>query len=250
MDMIYHLSTNPDATVKGWCYMSRVQMAEELDVTKQTVLNLISKLVQKGFIDKDEITTFLKTTPKWNEVYFTNGKKSLPSIIQDGKESLPDDGKKSLPKGGKKSLPYNNTLYNDNIDNTASTEKKVSVYALCMKIYYDFILDKVGVEPDINSTTGISLNKIISYLKKNVKDKEDENAVPDSLKVVFDNYDLWDVFHQKNLKLNQIESNFINILNAIRNGKKHTVINSNHSREQRQNGVDNLVQAANNVLSL
>lgn len=248
MDMIYHLSTNPDANVRGWCYMSRVQMAEELNVTKQTILNLINKLVEKGFLEKDVITTFLKTTKKWNSVYFTNGKKSLPVPDLDGKEILPLSGKKSLPDDGKESLPYNNTLYNDNIDNTLFTEKKISVYAECMDLYNDFIILKTTKKARITKTTGSSLKKIIAYIQGNTKTKTEE-SVPIALKYIFDSYDLWDTFHKKNIELHQIESNLINILNAIKNGspKPNSNTHSTGSRIDRENGVEKLVSIINTV---
>lgn len=113
-DMVYHLSVNPDAKVKGWCFMSRDTMADEIGVSKQSVINLLNKMIDHGFLEKDEVTRFVKTTKKWNEVYFSNGKESLPSDI----ESLPKLGKESLPKDGKESLPNsNNSLYSNKVNN-------------------------------------------------------------------------------------------------------------------------------------
>lgn len=118
-DMVYQLSTNPDSEIKGWCYMSKINMGFEIGVSKQSVLNLIDNLITKGFLHKDSKTCFLKTTKMWNVVYFTDGKESLPLT---GKESLPmvkkvvSIGKESLPHDGKESLPNNNNLDN-NIDN-------------------------------------------------------------------------------------------------------------------------------------
>jgi predicted transcriptional regulator len=50
-----------------WCVKTREKMAEEMWITKKSVLNLIKKLIEKWFIEKNEETKFLKTTRKWLE---------------------------------------------------------------------------------------------------------------------------------------------------------------------------------------
>lgn len=118
--MIYQMSVSPLSKIPGWCYMSRPHMASEFGVSKQSILNLIDSLIDKGFMIKDLKTSYLKTTHKWNLNYFT-----------EGKESLPLTGKESLPHGGKESLPNNNTIDNkslfdnkDDCDSTLNTKKK------------------------------------------------------------------------------------------------------------------------------
>ncbi|WP_298845472.1 hypothetical protein [uncultured Clostridium sp.] len=105
--MIFFLSNNIESKIKGWCYKSRPSLAEDLGVTKQSILNLLNTLEQKGFIHRDPETMFIQSTLKWNSVYFTGGKDSLPLV----------DGIESLLHGGKESLPNNNTLDNNNILN-------------------------------------------------------------------------------------------------------------------------------------
>lgn len=85
--------------------MSRVKMGEELGLSKQSVLNIIDSLVLKGFLIKDDETSFLRTSRAWNILYFTTGKESLPPV-----NNLQDAGKESLPTTGKESLPNNNNL--------------------------------------------------------------------------------------------------------------------------------------------
>jgi hypothetical protein len=131
-DMIYQLAVNPGSKVTGWCYMSRNEIADNLGVSKQSVLNIINGLIKKGFLEKDAQTSFLRTTITWNLVYFTDGKLSLPERFTDGKESLPIDGKESLPEGVKKVDPIyiedNNNIDNKNIllrtQNAPATEQE------------------------------------------------------------------------------------------------------------------------------
>jgi biotin operon repressor len=119
-DMIYQLSVSPLSKVKGWCYMSRPNMAEEIGISKQSILNLIEALIEKGFIIKDENTAYLKTSRKWNLVYFQD--------LLAGKESLPPTGKESLPQAGKESLPDNN-----NLDNTSLFDNKEDAFTFFIK---------------------------------------------------------------------------------------------------------------------
>lgn len=119
-DMIYQLSVSPLSKVKGWCYMSRPKMAEEIGISKQSILNLIESLIEKGFIKRDEKTAYLKTTRNWDLVYFQD---FIP-----GKESLPPNGKESLPDGSKESLPDN-----DNLDNTSLFDNKEDAFIFFIK---------------------------------------------------------------------------------------------------------------------
>jgi len=108
--MIFFLSTNPQSRIPGWAYKSRVSFADDLGVSKQSILNLVKSLEEKGLIEKNPVSAFLRTTETWNKVYFTTGKESLPG---GGKETC-YTGKESLPHAGKESLPYNNSIDNNN----------------------------------------------------------------------------------------------------------------------------------------
>lgn len=103
--MVYFLCTNPDNTAGGWCYSKRETLADDLGLTKQGILRMIDKLIEKGFIEKHPVTKFLKTTNAWNGVYFEN----VPSV-----NKVYPLGKQSLPELGKQSLPNNNNLDNNN----------------------------------------------------------------------------------------------------------------------------------------
>lgn len=136
-DMVYFLSTNPQSKVPGWAYKSRTSMADDLGISKQTILNLLKSLEEKGLIEKNPVSAFLRTTAEWNKVYFTTGKESLPPVQKSGKESGLT-GKESLPHAGKESLPYNNSLDNNNDNNksivglpTATTTKEPTFSERC-----------------------------------------------------------------------------------------------------------------------
>ena len=115
LDMIYHLSTNPDSKIKGWCYASKELLANEIGLSRQAIFNMIEKLSDLNLIEKDFQTRFLKTTEQWNLIYF-NQKDTLHKVKKVDRE-----GKESLPEEGKESLHNNNTLI---IDNNKVKEKQ------------------------------------------------------------------------------------------------------------------------------
>jgi len=116
----------------------------------------------------------------------------------------------TIPKTIKPKKPKNKTAVD-----------KSTCYSDCMELYNQFILDKTTVPAKIDGIAGMALNKIIAYLKTVIKDKDHvDEGVKNALSFVFQNYEKWDSFHKGQLKLNQIESNLINIINSIKNGKQ------------------------------
>lgn len=55
---IYSLSNN--TKYHGWCVKSKTHISETLDLSKQTVMSTINKLIANGLVDKDEETKYLK----------------------------------------------------------------------------------------------------------------------------------------------------------------------------------------------
>ncbi len=114
---------------------SRQNIADDLDLSKQTVFTIITTLVNKGLIDKNEETGHLKPSDYIREIFETkqnwllgnskigfisaqqnailddlSGKETVPMvkhILTDGKESLPIVVKK-LDQIGKETVPKNN----------------------------------------------------------------------------------------------------------------------------------------------
>jgi hypothetical protein len=100
--------------------MSKDTMANDLDLSKQAVLNIITKLVDKELIVKNLATKHLKVSVLFLE-YLNDYKK-----FTDGKETLLERSK-NFTETGKKTLPNNNT----NNKNTfiRPNSKEVNEYA-------------------------------------------------------------------------------------------------------------------------
>lgn len=116
LDTIMRMQNNET----NWCYMSKDTMANDLDLSKQAVLNIITKLVDKELIVKNSATKHLKVSVLFLE-YLNDYKK-----FTDGKETLLERSK-NFTETGKKTLPNNNTN-NKNTFNRPKPEE-VTTYA-------------------------------------------------------------------------------------------------------------------------
>jgi hypothetical protein len=116
-------------------------------------------------------------------------------------------------------------------------KKLIPEYKLCVEIYFDFIKKQTGVEPNFTNVEGKALKNIIKWIHQNQKKEMTIENTVNAFKFIFLNFDKWDAFHQKQLKLVQINSNIINIVNAIKNGQSQRV-NQYYNAIERFVGVD------------
>lgn len=124
-DMIYHLSNNPVSKIQGWCFAAKETLGEYMGMSKQSIHNLLNTLIDKGLIEKDEDTKWLRTTNKWyqaviiEKVKFTS-KESIPTV----KKVYSEQSKKFTPDS-KESL-HNNNIDKD-IDNISTKVESETV---------------------------------------------------------------------------------------------------------------------------
>ena len=64
-DSIYHLQNNPKSNLQGWCYASKKTLGSYIDVSEQSAHSIITGLIKKGLIEKDQDTRYLRTTQVW-----------------------------------------------------------------------------------------------------------------------------------------------------------------------------------------
>lgn len=94
-----------------------------------------------------------------------------------------------------------------------------------LKVYNDFLEKKIGASEHFSVAGRTALKKIRQYLEAQVKIKhphmegeELESQTLAAFNYLFVNFDKWDNFHKGQIKLQQIESNLLNIINSIKNG--------------------------------
>ncbi len=116
LDTIMRMQNNES----HWCYMSKDTMANDLDLSKQAVLNIITKLVEKELVVKNPVTKHLRIASVFLD-YLNDYKK-----FTNGIETLLERSK-NFTENGKKTLPNNNT----NNKNTfiRPNSKEVNEYA-------------------------------------------------------------------------------------------------------------------------
>ncbi len=124
LDTIMRMQNNES----HWCYMSKDTMASDLDLSKQSVLNIINSLITKELVLKNPATKHLRVTSLFLD-YLNDYKK-----FTDGKDSLQTESKK-FTETGKKSLPNNNT----NNKNTFIRPLQAEIETYCKEI--SFVLD-------------------------------------------------------------------------------------------------------------
>jgi hypothetical protein len=70
-DMVYFLSGDK-SPAPGWCVMGKKELAGELEISERSVFSMIEKMITAGFLIRHSTQKFLKSTVKWQAVYFAD----------------------------------------------------------------------------------------------------------------------------------------------------------------------------------
>jgi len=119
-DMIYHLQNNKESKIPGWFYGNRDSLAKEVGVSRRTIVRIINSLVDAGYLERDDTTSYLRTTINWDRMFVAQGvtgwHSSRAELARDRGDSL---------------APNNNNIYSlllitNNNENTPDFKKSVS----------------------------------------------------------------------------------------------------------------------------
>lgn len=98
-----------------------------------------------------------------------------------------------------------------------------------LELYNKFLEEKIGTTEQFSVAGRAGLSKTIRYLREQVEKKHKgadvetiANETINAWRWILSNFDRWDKFHQNQLKLEQINSNLINIITTIKNGTSKT----------------------------
>ena len=186
------------------CFASNDYFAEFLGCTKTTISLGIKKLKELGYIYQES---------------FDGRKRVLKSSLQETDNQPFKDTKPAVRKIKSRVMKNEDIIIQDtNTDNNTSNNGEKSPYTNFVAIYDKFCKDRIGVGCKMNGAEGKALKSIIEYLKLHIKG-ESQSALVDSWRFILNKWDTLDDFHQKQMKLTQINSNLINILNQLKNGK-------------------------------
>ena len=87
-EIVYHLSNNPDNKQSGWCYASLTSKADMLDLSRRTIIDIQERMIDRGFLEKDDTTKYVRTTKKWydNMIIDANAETApvvhMPRVVQ------------------------------------------------------------------------------------------------------------------------------------------------------------------------
>lgn len=137
-DMIRGLSGNPESPVPGWCNASRGYLATELDLSRQSVITIIQKLIEKQLVEENQSKHLRSTALFYSAVTgckeTLQGVKKLDTLTQiepEGVKNLDRGCKETLQAGCKETLQGGvkklDTIIIDNnntLDNTTNTLKE------------------------------------------------------------------------------------------------------------------------------
>lgn len=88
----------------------------------------------------------------------------------------------------------------------------------CMKIWFDWYVEKTGITPKIDGSQGMALKQIITYFKTTYPDYTPQQC----LKALLINWDKLTPFNQKFKEIRAINSQLTNLLEDIYNGKSNS----------------------------
>lgn len=212
-------------------YMSRVSKrgeAGKFGGYSYTVFENPIRLNRHGQTDAETPTLLNKETKNTKVEKGAQQAPPLLSLDQDGNLFASNSGAfyESVGTGSKKTFKIKiSGLFQDSND------------------IYDQFMKSRGLVAEFGGAEGKSMKRIIAYLIDMLMDQNKESFTADTMKVkvlkslkyIFDSWSKLDLFYQNQLKLTQISSNLVNIINQIKNdtGIKNNKTGNNQSRIER-----------------
>lgn len=169
-DIIFSLSNSPKNIAKGWCYASKKTIGEFIGIHESNVLRIIKRLIEKGMVEREEETKYLRTTMLW---YDTVVVERLKMKVSKGSETLSKVAKRQ-PEGSEMLVKEDSeTLHNkNNTNNTINKDLATNVadpINQVLEVFYKTInptinfgnktqraaaqklIDKLGLDKTINA---------------------------------------------------------------------------------------------------
>jgi len=149
-DYIFNLANNKKSKVKGWCYASKKTMSREFGITKANIIAIISRLVAKKVVEKDNDTKFLRPAKLWE----SSEKLSLVSKqyhryrnnTATGIETIPVEFQNHAQTGIETIPNNNNKIYKEILDTWNTSYKSKYKSPNTLKSNLDFWLDSYSLK--------------------------------------------------------------------------------------------------------
>jgi len=188
-----------------WTYNSVSSFAKVFPFwTKSQVSRVLKSLIDKNLLEVDNFNKISYDRTRWYSFtdYAIHEMQKCIVANAEMEGSKPVNGSKQIESP----IPDVNT-------DSKQDNKPNALFPQLIAEYNDWIISKIGVPPKINGVEGKAAKQILSYLSKITE----EPLV--AWKFVLDHWERVEPFLRNQIKLTQINSNLMNILNQIKNGK-------------------------------
>lgn len=185
LDAIYKLSNN--SKYGGWCIQKNQKIAEELDISKRTIITVKKTLNTKGYIDIDEhgnsrpsefIRELFVSSSDWKigkmsdtlklisgKFNFAGGEEVAPNS-----EEVAPQGVKKLHSRGEEVAPIIQIDTNNNISSDTEKEKPSKKHLFRNSVYFD---NKEKLKEDLYKRSELNIIADIDYYYDSVLDWSD-----------------------------------------------------------------------------
>ena len=198
------------------CFASNKYLAEFIGVSITSISLGIKKLMDLGYVETESFDGRKRVLRILNDCI----QEVESQLVEEPKADLQD--MKGRVKKSENIVIHSNNTDNNTSNKNLSDKKIVSNYTKMIGLYDKFCKERVGVGCKINGQEGKALKNIIKYLTNQT---ESEEQVFEAWKYVLEHWDEVEEFYRKQIKISQIDSNLMNILNQLKNGKKRTESN-------------------------
>tara|TARA_R110000737_G_scaffold103064_1_gene136383 strand:+ start:61 stop:816 length:756 start_codon:yes stop_codon:yes gene_type:complete len=188
-----------------WTYNSVSSFAKVFPFwTKSQVSRVLKSLIDKNLLKVDNFNKVSYDRTRWYS--FTD------HAIHEMQKCIVANAEMDVSKPVNGLQRIESPIPDVNTD-SKQDNKPNALFPQLIAEYHNFIISKLGVPPKINGAEGKAAKQILSYLLKITE----EPIV--AWKFVLDHWERVEPFLRNQIKLTQINSNLMNILNQIKNGK-------------------------------
>jgi len=171
------------------------------------------------------IFTLIKPNIAANIKKYHNGKQPKQKQEESKTEAKPKQNVSESKANVDVNVEVDKNVNVDKDKKKPSPDKSEGLTNPFLESYNAFLKKRTGTTEQFSVAGRTALKKIITYLKSQVSNKN-AGAAPEFLDAetlkawqwLLNHFEKWDKFHQGQLKLEQINSNLVNIISSIRNG--------------------------------
>ena len=192
-------------------------------LTKHQISRTIKSLEKQNIIKSGNYNQLKYDRTKWFAIV-DEQRFLLKQKCNSIKTEMQSDKKQNAFDEKEKPIPY-----------TKNTDTK-TIYKMSIDIYHKFCLSNFDAPAKIDSVQGKAMKSILSYLKTLCKQKGDDSQenILNALKYIFKNWNNLEPFLQKQVKLSQINSNLVNIIQQLKQTTKQNDIANDILAKYRQ----------------